>query len=221
LSLRLIVLAVLLPLVAAAQASQTETRYDAVRPTHQALQVQWINDRIEPFQTPAPQLTSPRDDSDNWSPVVEGVRGRLIATSAQDAGRPQIRLDLELENVTDLGTPIEIWWTNWSAMLDLSLEDSTGTVLPRLGLAGNEAGPPPFWLALLRHGSMRAMITKHAFEYVSNDRLLLRPTTFQGWALADRTSPLYLRGTLTPKPSPQPRDRAWRGPLAFPRVRVR
>jgi hypothetical protein len=45
----------------------------------------------------------------DWSLPIDGLRGRLIATTVEDNGRPQVRLELELENVRDAATPIAIW----------------------------------------------------------------------------------------------------------------
>jgi len=45
--------------------------------------------------------------ADDWSPVVHGLRGRLIVTATTDViHRPQWKLELELQNVTDLAEPI-------------------------------------------------------------------------------------------------------------------
>ena len=63
---------------------------------------------------------------DTWSAAVDGLRGNYIATAFQDAGRPQVRLELELQNVRDVLNPLEIPWRapSWN-MLDLTLTDET------------------------------------------------------------------------------------------------
>ncbi len=163
------------------------------------------------------------DAADNWSPEVQGVRGRLIATPTQDAGRSQVRLDLELENVRNFGNPIEMWWKSVGAMLDLSLEDVAGVVLPRMSMAGNEMIPPPYWLELPFGSSIRILISKAAFESTLDGRLFLRPTTFQGWLLPPTgasTAAFYLRGNFNAAAAPEPRPRYWLGQLSLPRVAI-
>jgi hypothetical protein len=163
--------------------------------------------------------------TDQWSPAVDGIRARLIAVPTENGGRPQLRLELELENVSDSGNPIEIWWTGLSSMLDLALEDETGKALPRISAGGNELTPLPFWLPILHQSSLRVVVAAKAYEYRDPDRVFLRPMVFQEWALAPSASPsrLFIRGTLTPKDAPERserRNQAWRGPLKLPRAEI-
>jgi hypothetical protein len=160
---------------------------------------------------------------DNWSAVSNGIRGRLIATPIPDPRGAQFRLELELQNVTNALQPIEIWWSNWNDMLKFGLQDETGASAgSEVQPGGNQQVLPPFWLQLLPQSSMRATVAGAAFEYIPAtrpDRLLLRPTVFQGWFLPlARTSRLYLHATLTPQKSRDSRRSQWVGPLALPRV---
>jgi len=95
-----------------------------------------------------------RPIGDEWSPVVQGVRGRLIASATHGGPQRQLRLDLELENVSSVVNPISIWWSNWNGVLDLLLEVEGGTsglsttefaALPRLAMGGNEIVAPGYW----------------------------------------------------------------------------
>jgi hypothetical protein len=168
----------------------------------------------------------PRDARDvgAWSPVVEGVRGRLVATALVDAnGKPQLAVDLDLENVSDMGNPIEIYCGgDGQALVHFAAEDESGTALAQPShMGGSYASPPPFWLELLHGSSLHVTITKAAYEYVSPTDVLLRPKTFEAWPLpAQRTTKLYLRAKVVAFPSPpDARDhRAWKGPLDLPRV---
>ena len=65
-----------------------------------------------------------------WSPAVKGLRGRLIAEASERNGKPQVRLSLELENVSDGIEPIAFWWGYLGDMLVLGLEDESGKPAP-------------------------------------------------------------------------------------------
>jgi hypothetical protein len=114
-----------------------------------------------------------------WSAVVDGIRGRLITTPRTKDGRPQVQIDLELENVSDLGNPIEIPWIEVHNHLELSLEDENGTAAGgALKPAGNHMTPPPFWLQLPAETLIRFTISSGAYEYFPDGRVWLRPLPF-------------------------------------------
>ena len=150
---------------------------------------------------------------------MQGLRGRLIAIPAKvaDGGR-QLRIEIELENVSDVADPMEIWWTDVQSVVTFSLEDEAGRVLPELSLGGNHISPLGHWLRLEPHSLTR--MTPAAYEYVRPGETLLRPVAFQGWDLSQAPpGELYLRVKLAPGAAegPIPR-RNWKGPLELPRV---
>src|SRR4051812_23001173 len=64
-----------------------------------------------------PSAPAVADTAPAWSPVVNGLRGRLIATPVKDpSGKPQVRLELVLDNVSDSAAPINLGWGNPSAV---------------------------------------------------------------------------------------------------------
>ncbi len=157
-----------------------------------------------------------------WSKAVGGVRGRLVATSTTDpAGKPQLAIALELENMTDVDAPVPIRWSDdLGAMLKFRVEDATGTPLPDSAVGGSYASGPPYTL-LLPHASMlRKTVSTGVFEYVGPGRTLIRPLTFQAWDLPATHGPLFLRATMTPVPpaNGHPDPKAWAGPLDLPPV---
>jgi hypothetical protein len=159
-------------------------------------------------------------DGAGWSPGSHGLRGRLVVTQMPgEPGQPQIRLDLELENVSDSAMPIEIWWESFADMLELTLEDEAGVALPREMIGGNYLSPPPHWLAIPHGAAIRLRISRNVYEYVRPGRTLIRPFSLQAWVSpAAPAGTLYLRGTLTAKATGETGHRAWTGPLALPRV---
>jgi hypothetical protein len=174
-----------------------------------------------PATSSAAPTQAPAAHAEEWSPAVEGVRGRLILTPDEANGRPQLRVELELQNVSDNGLPIEISWGGLGSMLQLSLEDESGKVVPPAGIGGNELSPPQRWLQLPVNSSLRVTISKSAYEYVPGPagRTLLRPVSLQAWDLPKtRGAKLFLKAKLTPLPAPADGHRPWSGPLEIPRV---
>jgi hypothetical protein len=168
----------------------------------------------------APATVRPHDTADGWSAVVQGVRGRLVATAAPGpAGKPQLRIEIELEDMSDGASPVEIWWAGLGSMLHLSLADEAGTALPQNGVGGNDMSASPRWLKLTPHGTTRVTVSDAAYEYVPGGRTMLRPVSLQAWDMpATRTHKLYLSAKLVPPPPTEPGHRAWSGALALPPV---
>jgi hypothetical protein len=130
-----------------------------------------------------------------------------------------VRLDLDLENVSDVANPIEISWGSLSTVLALALEDEAGAAVARDAVGGNELTILPMWLELPVSSTMHMLISKAAYEYVPTGRTMLRPFSFQAWDIPPkRTGTLYLKGKITPLPAKDTGHRAWRGPLDLPRV---
>ena len=145
---------------------------------------------------------------------MEGLRARLIATPH---GR-DLALDLEIENVSDVGNPMEIWWDDLDGILRLSLDTDAGAVATA-GIGGSHASPPPYWLMLPVSSKLTISITPNAYEDVSGTRTMFRPLTFQGWDMP--AGKLYLHGELAP-PAPTDRDgrRPWLGKISLPRIEL-
>jgi len=155
-----------------------------------------------------------------WSPAVDGVQGRLIVTPILDAKRqPQLRVELELENTTDVANPIAISWGAYGDMLQLVLEDEAGTPIERDAVPGNELSFAPVALQLPHASTLRVTVSPAALSYNPGHRTMLRPTVFQAWGLPAKPTRLFLRGRFVPAtPSATTDRRAFHGPLELPRV---
>jgi hypothetical protein len=144
---------------------------------------------------------------------VDGVRARLIATPSPNH---QTALDLELQNVSDVGNPIEIWYQDMSLALPLELETAAGPV-EHAGTGASITMPPPYWLELPGGSTLRIPITRAAYEDDPGQPALFRPIEDQAWEVP--AAPLFLRGTFAPRTAPDERGHtAWHGPLALPRI---
>lgn len=158
--------------------------------------------------------------ADSWSKPQDGVRGRLVITPGAHAdNHSQITISLELENVSDVGTPITIAAGSPSTMLELSLEDENGKTIPRTAVGGNELAILQYVQALPWRSSLRIELASNAYEYVPSGRVLLRPFSLTAWEIPAKHGKLYLSGKLSPVNDKSVTGK-WRGPLQLPRVQL-
>ena len=156
-----------------------------------------------------------------WSPAVKGLRGRLIAEASERNGKPQVRLSLELENVSDGIEPIAFWWGYLGDMLVLGLEDESGKPAPQDHPGGNHIDRPPYALLIPMQSSIRVTFADGAYEYLPSGQVLLRPFAFVAWNF-DKTQvgKRYLRATIAPIVPRGKQPKLWSGTLMLPRVQL-
>jgi hypothetical protein len=169
-------------------------------------------------QAPGPP---PRVIEGRWSAIVNGLRGRLLLTADDEGTRPQLRIELELENVRDTLRPIEIPWREPpSSIVQFSLEDQAGApVVSDIIPGGNEFSTMPYVLTLPMSSATPHDTVAWRIR-IPKDAILFRPFTFVGWRMTAAPAPLYLSAKLAPK-RPDTADqtrRLWVGPLVLPRV---
>jgi hypothetical protein len=156
--------------------------------------------------------------ADDWSPTVDGLRGRLVVTPASDAGhRAQLRIELELENTSDRADPLAFVAGNPSQVIELTLEDEAGKRIERAGVGGNELTIPAYTLQLPVASTLRMTLSPAAYEYAPRG-VMLRPFSFQAWDLPAKHGKLYLRAKFKPLAGKLDSRHAWKGELALPRV---
>ena len=117
-------------------------------------------------QAPGPP---PRVIEGRWSAVVNGLRGRLLLTAVDEGTRPQLRIDLELENVRDTLGPIEIPWREPpSTIVRFCFEDDSGPVVSNVIPGGTEHSTMPYMLTIPRASVTRMTLSPAAYEYLNN-----------------------------------------------------
>jgi hypothetical protein len=173
--------------------------------------------------TSTAEVLPPSATEGQWSSVVDGLRGRLIATAQTLEGKPQVQIDVELENVSDGSIAIQ-WWDAESA-LSYSLEADDGPATADEIFPGGSHWIPnkSSLLFVPSRTSMRMTAVTQAYEYLANGGVLLRPETFHAWIIPKTpTQKLFLRGRfqtggVTGSESEQALT-GWKGPLELPRV---
>jgi hypothetical protein len=156
-----------------------------------------------------------------WSVPAEGLRARILASMSHTFyGTPQIRIDLELQNVSDVATPIEIEW-DIDALLSFELADETGRSVPRAVRPCNITRVMPYWIAIPCDSTLRTNITTSGYGQFPNQRWFLGLPGGGAWesALGD-THRYSLLGTLSARSLDNPTHRAWRGTITLPAVEL-
>ena len=161
-------------------------------------------------------------ETGEWSEPVGGVQGRLTITEDPELnGTKILAVYLELRNVSDVGTPLEIYFdphqSTQCRLLDAkgqSLENATG-------LAASILTPFPFWLTLPYDSSLRFRISVSGYG-VSKDAgslipLLCGPWVIEPGAEGERALEVTLIGKA---PKEEPDRRVWKGTLKLPKVKV-
>ncbi len=178
----------------------------------------WLHALLLTTLVSAPAAAAPA-----WSPAVDGVRARLIATPTTDASkRPQLEIWLEIENVSDVDGGIDLPWGYVGDMLQLTVEEA-GKEIPPMGIGGSHASGPPYIVALPVGATLRVPVSKNAYEYPQPGRVMFRPLTFQAWDIGAKKRKLTVRGTLKPHAldkGVKPRARAWNKPLDLPKLEL-
>ena len=155
-----------------------------------------------------------------WSPAVDGLRGRLVASPYTAAkGRTQMGLALDLENTGD--APIDLVWGDPGELVKFDLADEKGAPVPPEHPGGNSIVGPPTRKSVAPKKSIRLPLSKGAYEYVALERVLLRPFAFQAWFLPSAGVKLQLRADLVvPEDQKKGARPSWHGTLALPAVLI-
>jgi hypothetical protein len=157
-----------------------------------------------------------------WSSAVAGIRARLIVSAGEVyEGTALPRVDIELQNVSDVGNPLELYW-DVDAVLRFQLADDAGADIPTSPLPVDIMRPTPYWVVLPWDSTVRINITTSGYGIRGAQRMLLGLPGDGAWEIAAGDARrLFLRGTLTAAQVDDAGRRAWRGTIELPPVEVR
>src|SRR5436305_602721 len=109
-----------------------------------------------------------RGETGQWSAAVNGLRGRL--TTKEDKpfeSTRMIAVYLELENVSDIGNPLELYFDPTNSVVSKVIDES-GKPLAEPPTAADIISGPPYWLALPWDGSMRFRVSISGYGVYKN-----------------------------------------------------
>jgi len=94
-----------------------------------------------------------------WSRPVDGLRGRLLATRGKDfVGTRMVDVYLELQNVSDVGNPMEVYFDDQRS-LNSRVLDVDGKPLKQPPTAASIVSPGPYWLVVPWDGTLRFRVS--------------------------------------------------------------
>lgn len=158
--------------------------------------------------------------TENWSPTVNGVQGRLIFVEEPAVNGTRISgLDLELRNVSDVGNPIEIYYDPTRAFR-CQLFDGMNRPVPQPPYVADILTPNPYWLSLPYQGSLRFRVSVHGYGIGENKGRMIQMSCGVWRVKPDDSGRYVMRATFTTAPPREPSRRAWTGDLVLPPVEV-
>ena len=155
-----------------------------------------------------------------WSAPVDGLRGRLIAKEDKPfAGTRMIAVYLELENVSDVGNPMELYFDPTKTVISKVTGDD-GNPPPEVPTAADIITGPPYWLAIPPDGSMRFRVSISGYGVFKNSGTNVQMMSGNWVIKSDNKRKYYLQAKFVSKPPQNDKRRAWSGELNLPRVLI-
>jgi hypothetical protein len=147
-----------------------------------------------------------------WSRPASGLRGRLLASAADGSCGTtiQLRVDVELENVSDVGNPLEILWEKDEALV-FRLTDASGAAIATAPASASITEPGPHWITLPVRSSLRMDVTTYGYAVRPNLRLFIGLAGMRTWQIEANDAGRYRLGaTLTSQGPADGTRNVWR-----------
>jgi len=162
------------------------------------------------------------DQKGAWSEAVNGVRARLVIGFDPDfAGTEMATVHLEIQNVSDVADPKEIWFDPDRCFVGWQLRDETGKAVPRPGaMVASIITMGPYWITLPYDSTLRLRISVSGYGIRPDGGIALQlPGAF--WQVPRRADGRYELSVKFVGSAPKDdARRAWHGTLVLPSVRV-
>ena len=171
-------------------------------------------------EQPTPPVIKSSLPSPGWSPAVNGLRGRLLVSPGAGTLPRTVRVDLELENVSDVANPIEIYW-DIDGVLSFSLADGDGREIANTPTAASIRRSSPHWLMLPFDSALRINITTHGYGVMPEPGVFIGLPHMDAWQFeASDMRRRLLHGVFTATATVAAHDRQWQGTLDLPIVEI-
>jgi hypothetical protein len=184
---------------------------------------------------PAPSAAAPTDPgvpirptlpakgalaSSGWSSPVNGLQGRLLVSAGEGTSPRIVRIDLELQNVSNVGSPMELYW-DIDAVLSFSLADEEGKEIETTPTAASIRRAAPYWLMLPMDSTLRTNLTTHGYGIEPKPGVFIGLPNMMAWQI-DATDKRRRRihGVLTATATTAADGREWKGTLDLPLVEI-
>ena len=160
-------------------------------------------------------------ETGEWSEPVAGLRGRLLFGEGEKFNGTRMGIVyLELQNVSAVGNPIEIYF-NIDNALPCDLFDGDGKPVARAGSPASIMTPPPYWIALPHDSSLRFRVSVTGYG-VPRDGGLQIGMMAGDWRIPAGSQGSYFLAArfIVNPPKDAIHQHPWNGVLKLPRVKV-
>jgi hypothetical protein len=157
-----------------------------------------------------------------WSEVAQGIRGRLAVDFGPDlAGAEMAVVYLEIQNVSDVANPKELWFDPGRSLVEWNLQDEQGRKIPKPGgIVASIMMMGPYWITLPHDATLRFRASVSGYGIQPNGGIAFQlPGAF--WQVARQPGVTYeLSATFVSSPPKGDIRHAWRGRLLLPSVKI-
>jgi hypothetical protein len=157
----------------------------------------------------------------DWSTPVDGLRGRLLFGEGEKVNGTRMALIyLELQNVSDLGNPMEIYFDTDNA-LHAALLDASGESIPQAGSPFDIDAAPSYWITLPHDSTLRFRVSVTGYGIPKDGGLSIGMMSGD-WRIPAKSRGDYFLTTsfrVSP-PKDQTRPHPWKGALKLPKLKI-
>ena len=158
----------------------------------------------------------------DWSEPTNGLRGRLLfSEDAKFNGTEMGVVYLELQNVADVGNPMEIYYDIDHA-LHCQIADASDKPFhqPEM-MAADIMSPFPYWIALPHDSILRFRVSVTGYGIPKDGGLTIGLMSDEWLIPPTLQTDLFLSGSFNVNP-PQDKDHihAWKGAVKLPPVKI-
>jgi hypothetical protein len=156
-----------------------------------------------------------------WSEPVNGLRGRLLFTEdARFNGTRMGAVYLEIQNVSDVLNPMEIYYDTFHA-LPCELLDGSNQPVAQAASPADIMSPTPFWIMLPYDSTLRFRVSVSGYG-IPKDAGLSIGLMSGNWIIPPTSrAACFLSASFSVTP-PETKDHlhAWHGVLNLPKVKI-
>jgi hypothetical protein len=155
-----------------------------------------------------------------WSKPVDGLRGRLSVREGKPyIGTRMLDVYLELENVSDVANPIELYFDTERSIVS-RVVDVNGNEVAQPQNGASIALPPPFWIAVPSDGDLRFRVSVSGYGVYKNSGTQIQMNS-GSWLIKPGDKNWYfLEASLVSRPPASDKRRAWSGELKLPKILI-
>lgn len=157
----------------------------------------------------------------DWSVPVDGLRGRLLFGEGEKFNGTRMALIyLELQNVSDVGNPMEIYF-DIDRALQAELLDASGESIPQAGSPASIITPPSYWITLPHDSTLRFRVSVTGYGIPRDGGLSIGMMSGDWMIPADSRGDHFLSAPFSVSPpKDQTRPRPWKGVLKLPKLKI-